>query len=954
MQKKNIKGKKTNKSHTQTKKYNTKNVKKRIDTTQNKKINNNIKIGFIIALLLLLIIFYISFGTFITVFTFIGILIILGISKLLKITKNNKKKRRILNIFIIFMLTIGILALIGISAFMIYIAKTADPQFSAKKLQTNETSIIYANDGTEIVKLGSERREKVTYDELPEVLIDAIIATEDSRFFQHNGFDAPRFIKAAGGQLLGNSDAGGASTLSMQVIKNQITSTEATGIKGIVRKFTDIYLSVFKLEKNYTKQEIIEFYVNNHFLGGNIYGVQEASKTYFGKDVSELNLSEAAILAGMFKSPNYYRPNLNPENAESRRKIVLYLMKKHGYITAEEEKLANSIPVSSLIVENDSNSNEYQGYIDTVLEEVETKYNVDPYVTPLLIYTNMDRTKQNAVNSVLNGETYTWINDKVQTGVSVLDSETGKILAIGNGRNKSGAKTFNYATDIDRQPGSTAKPLFDYGPGIEYNNWSTYTLFDDTAYSYSNGRSIKNWDGGYYGTITLRRALATSRNIPALKAFQQVDNKKIIEFVTNLGITPEIENGKIHEAHSIGAFTGVSPLEMSAAYAAFSNGGYYNEPYTVSKIVYRDTDETKEHNSDNYVVKRKAMSEATAYMISSVLQDVALTGGTPTNVACKTGTTNYDDATMKNNGLPSDAIRDSWVVGYSTKTVIGMWYGYDFIDSEYCLRNIPATIQKDKLFKALVSSGAMESNREAFKQPDSVVKLGIVEGSNPPIVASSNYTGKVVYEYFKKDAQPEKMQEEKLSTPSNLKATYDGNKTVNISWNAVGPGNSANEAFGTFGYNVYLDSTLIGFTEKTSFTYTTTEPYGTYKVIATYKSYSGIQSNAASYTLSEKEVKLNTTYTGTTTVNAGDKINFNYLKVTNNNKDVTSNVSSFKAYIKGTTTAITTFPKSVDGTDVTIVFKGTYNGKEYTLLEQTFKINTTTTTPSTSTGTETY
>ena len=346
----------------------------------------------------------------------------------------------------------------------------------------------------------------------------------------------------------------------------------------------------------------------------------------------------------MFKSPNYYRPNVNPKNATERRKTVLYLMKKHGYITEEEEKLANSIPVESLTAESTNTSDKYQGYIDTVVEEVKEKYNVNAYVTPLLIYTNMDKAKQDAVNSVLNGETYEWINDKVQTGVSVLDSQTGKILAIGGGRNKSGAKTWNYATDIKRQPGSTAKPLFDYGPGIEYNNWSTYTLFDDAPYSYSNGRSIKNWDGGYYGTITLRRSLATSRNIPALKAFQQVDNKKIIEFVTNLGINPEIENGKIHEAHSIGAFTGVSPLQMSAAYAAFSNGGYYNEPYSVSKVVFRDTGETKEHKSN----KKQVMSDATAFMISSVLQDVALTGGTPKNVACKTGTTNYDDNTMKN------------------------------------------------------------------------------------------------------------------------------------------------------------------------------------------------------------------------------------------------------------------------------------------------------------------
>lgn len=935
MQKKDIKRKKTKKNYTQTKNYNTKKIKNRVN--KNEKVNNNIKVGCLIAIILLLIICYIQLGLFFTIFTAFGIGVIIGISYLLKKTKQDRKKRKILNIVLIIILSLGILFLIAISAFLAYITMSA-PKFNAEQLNKQEVTIIYDKDGNVITKLGSEMREKVTYDELPEVLVDAIIATEDSRFFEHNGFDAPRFIKASAGQLLGNSDAGGASTLSMQVIKNTITSTEASGIKGIIRKFTDIYLAVFKLEKKYTKEEIIEFYVNNHFLGGNIYGVQEASRTYFGKDVGELNLSEAAILAGMFKSPNYYRPNVNPKNATERRKTVLYLMKKHGYITEEEEKLANSIPVESLTAESTNTSDKYQGYIDTVVEEVEEKYNVNAYVTPLLIYTNMDKAKQDAVNSVLNGETYEWINDKVQTGVSVLDSQTGKILAIGGGRNKSGAKTWNYATDIKRQPGSTAKPLFDYGPGIEYNNWSTYTLFDDAPYSYSNGRSIKNWDGGYYGTITLRRSLATSRNIPALKAFQQVDNKKIIEFVTNLGINPEIENGKIHEAHSIGAFTGVSPLQMSAAYAAFSNGGYYNEPYSVSKVVFRDTGETKEHKSN----KKQVMSDATAFMISSVLQDVALTGGTPKNVACKTGTTNYDDNTMKNNHLPSDAIRDSWVVGYSTKTVIGMWYGYDFIDSEYCLRNIPATIQKDKLFKALVSSGAMEANREEFKQPNSVVKLGIVEGSNPPIVASSNYSGKVIYEYFKKDYQPEVKEEKKLATPSKLKATYDGNKTVTISWNAVSPGDSENAAYGTFGYNVYFGNTLIGFTDKTSYTYTTTSPYGTYKVVATYKSYSGMQSDAASFTLEEQEEKITASYSGPTTVKTGDIINTSNIKIMSNGKDITKNISNITAYIKGTTIPITTFPNLATGDNVTITFKGTYNNKEYTLLEQTFKITSTT------------
>ena len=473
---------------------------------------------------------------------------------LLSRIKSRKKRRKVISILIILFLLLGIAVLVAFSYFLYYIKTQADPKFTVTKLNTVEVSRLYAADGKEYAKLGEENREKVTYEQLPEVLVDAIIATEDSRFFQHNGFDAPRFIKATLGQLAGNSGAGGASTLSMQVVKNSFTSTEASGIAGIIRKFEDIYLAVFKLEKSYTKEQIIEYYVNNHFLGGNIYGVEEASRAYFGKSVTELNLSEAAILAGMFKSPNAYKPTTNPKNATNRRTTVLYLMRKHGYITKEEEKIANAIPVETLTATAaDLKVNPYQGYIDAVVNEVKDKYGVNPYTTPLLVYTNLDVNRQNAVNAVLNGENYSWKDDKVQTGVSVLESATGKILAIGNGRNVNGrtgdARQFNYATELNRQPGSTAKPLFDYGPGIEYNNWSTYEQFDDAPYSYTNGKSIKNWVNGYFGVISLRRALSTSRNNPALKAFQQVDNKKIVEFVTNLGIRAEVYGGKVHEAH---------------------------------------------------------------------------------------------------------------------------------------------------------------------------------------------------------------------------------------------------------------------------------------------------------------------------------------------------------------------------------------------------------------------
>lgn len=864
------------------------NYKKENYQRVNNKALTTGKIVALLAAISILLVTYMTLGIELTIIVAILLAIIYGVWSILERIKNKTKKRKIISIILIILLTLGIAILVIFCIFMLYIKKEADPLFKASNLNTAEVTRLYDKEGKQFAKLGSENREKVSYNQLPEVLVDAVVATEDSRFFQHNGFDAPRFLKAAIGQVLGHSDAGGASTLSMQVVKNSFTDhlgQKKSGIDGIVRKFEDIYLAIFKLEKKYTKEEIIEFYVNNHFLGGNIYGVQEAANAYFGKDVSELNLAEASTIAGMFKSPNYYRPTVNPKNATARRQTVLNLMVRHGYITKEEADIAASIPMDSLTTDSSTVSttgNKYQGYIDTVVDEIKREYGVNPYTTSLLVYTNLDTTKQDAVNNVLNGEGYNWINDKVQTGVAVLDSGTGKILAIGNGRNVDGRSNstidqYNLATEIQRQPGSTAKPLFDYGPGIEYNNWSTYQLFDDAPYSYSNGQSIKNWDGGYFGTITLRRALSASRNIPALKAFQQVDNNKIKEFVTNLGITPEICNSgynydkeqdlcinqkdkkdtekpmKLHEAHSIGAFTGVSPLQMAAAYAAFSNGGYYNKPYTVEKIVYRQTKKEITHKT----TKTKVMSDATAYMISSVLQDVKLTGGTPSNVACKTGTTNFDENTMNRYNMPNDAIRDSWVIGYSPKTVIGMWYGYNRFTKQsiadgYVLHNIPATVQKDRLFNALVAAGAMESNREPFKQPSSVVKVGVAAGSNPAKLAAPGQSA--IYEYFKKGYEPTDYDTKsyKLAAPTNLKAT-ENNGRVTLTWSAVDNSIiSANNDYGEFGYNVYKDNVLLGWTNKTSYTFTPDNVEGTYKVVATYKSYSGITGNAASITLEKQ------------------------------------------------------------------------------------------------------
>ena len=926
--------------------------------TKRKLKKNNLFMIFALMFIILMIVSYFILGLLVTAFMGIGILIILGIAKIIDKTRNKPKQKKIVNTILIIVLSLGILGMLAGIVFMIYIAISANPKFKVENLDSSEPSILYDINNEEYAKLGSEMRDKVTYDELPEVLVDAIVATEDSRFFQHNGFDAPRFFKASLGQLAGNSDAGGASTLSMQVIKNSLTSSVDTGIKGIIRKFQDIYLSIFKLEKNYTKEQIIEFYVNNHNLGDNIYGVSQAAKAYFNKEVGELNLAEASLIAGMFQAPNAYKPTDedNIKAATKRRNTVLYLMERHGYITEEERELASSISIESLVNYNESaaasSNSEYQGYIDTVVAEVQEKVGKNPYTTPMKIYTNLDTEKQDGLNRVMNGESYSWINDVIQSGVAVLDSETGKILAIGAGRNKTGVNQFNYATDMVRQPGSTAKPLFDYGPLIEYNNASTfgyndgndnYKMFVDEPYSYSTGQEINNWDGKFMGNMTTRRALSLSRNIPALKAFQQVDNSKILEFVQKLGIKPEIDNGKIHEAHALGAFDGVNPLQMAAAYSAFSNGGYYNEPYSVNRVVINSSGEEYEHESK----KTKVMEDSTAYMITSILDDTSITGGGAMDkVAMKTGTTNFPAELVERYGMADDAIRDSWVVGYTTKTTIAMWYGYKETNEEtvaqgYYCHNTAGTVQRDRLFTAIANE-VFESNKEDFTMPDSVVRVPLVAGSSTARIAGTGYTGSIIYEYFKKDHEPKGSQEtSNLATPSGLTATYS-NGNVKLSWNAVNPGN-VDSSYGNFGYNVYFNNTLLGFTTNTSYTVNNpSNPYGTYKVVATFQKYDGLNSDAATYELKKQSsnLKITSSNINVDTFNISDITN--YITVLDGSTNVTNETSNWTlvSISPNIGTSISTI--STAGT-YTLKYRFTYDGE--TKETGSITVNVTGTTP---------
>ena len=646
----------------------------------------------------------------------------------------SKKKSSKLNI--ISAIILGFIVFFGLAGFgFIYFIYINSPEFNTDLLYKQESSNIYDSQGKLITTIGTEKRQIVEYKDLPQVLIDAILATEDARFFEHNGVDVPRFMIASYGYFTGNN-AGGASTITMQVSKNSFTSTEAEGIEGVVRKFTDVYLSMFKIERDYTKEEILEFYVNAPYLGGGSYGVEQASKTYFGKSVGQLNLVEAAMIAGMFQAPGEYDPYVNPDKTNARKNEVINLMLRHKFITQTEADAALKVDIEDHLEKLKTKTNKYQGFIDTVVQEVIDRTGNNPYEVSMDIYSTMIRKKQDVINKFY--KTHKFKDKKIQVGIGVIDNKTGAIIAVGAGRNKKTEMSLNYATQIKRHPGSTAKPLFDYGPGIEYKNWSTYTPFMDQPVKYTNGGIMQNYDYRYRGFLTLKECLVDSRNTCALQAFQAVSNHKINKFVTSLGIKPEYlgKSKYIHEAHSIGAFTGVSPVQLAAAYSAFGNGGYYTEPHSITKIVYKNGPEevVEKFNFE----KKRAMKATTAYMIAYILQGV-----TPpkvkvkgTQLATKTGTSTYDETRLRRLGLGKEVIQDAWTVTFSKDYSVAIWLGYDKLTRKTYITNNRAREERKKI-QAEVNNKIHEKNSK-FKWPGGLVWARVAFGTNPPKLANGS------------------------------------------------------------------------------------------------------------------------------------------------------------------------------------------------------------------------
>ncbi|MBR3310593.1 MAG: transglycosylase domain-containing protein [Solobacterium sp.] len=674
-----------------------------------------------------------------------------------KATKNKKTKKKLhLFPFLTTLLTVlvGIeLVVGGVGVYALGSMLKSKPDLKLEDLFSQESTLIFDKNGRQIRDVGMTIRENVTYNQIPEAMIDAFLAVEDSRYFTHNGFDVARFAKAALVNLKEGSFSQGGSTFTMQMVKLAYFANDDTGVskaRNIEYKVQQIVLAM-ELENQADKKTIFEMYLNKMNFGGtgNIRGVQKASQQYFGKDVSELSLPECALLAGVINSPYYYDPHNYLEHATKRRNEVLYMMNYHGYITDEEYELAKSIKVEDLLVDSSAKSDQdasyqYQAYVDEVIKEAEEVTGLDPLTVSMEIYTCMDPEVQDTMEAIAAGENpyVVWPDEKMEVGVISENNQTGEIVGICGGRNYSrgGSMLLNHATDQYKQPGSSIKPVLDYDLAFEHLQWATSHVLCDRPVG-SAGWVFKNANGKYQGDVTLETAIAQSLNTPAIQTLDavidEIGQDEVLKFMHSIGFN-HIDDSSFDLQYAIGGSRFVcSAKELMGAHAVLMNGGYYIKPHTITRIVFRNgLQEPYEANfTPDHVLSEEA-AYLTGYMLNKCVYSSSfnymqlLKRSYPT--FAKTGTTDWGDAGFEY-GIPKGAAKDRWMVAETTQFTTAVWIGYEkaedgdeyFTDYKNSL-NIPGNIN-NQLLDVL--------NRENVPgdlvQPEGIYKITHIKGLYP-------------------------------------------------------------------------------------------------------------------------------------------------------------------------------------------------------------------------------
>ena len=739
---------------------------------------------------------------------------------------------------------VSAIVLAGVLGFNIYKDTEA---FDADKLLSSGASVMYDSNGEVMYTYGSDEngtRENITYDDLPQVLVDAVIAAEDSRFFEHNGFDLPRIAKAAISNLATGGRQGG-STITQQLIKKTyFPNAERT----YTRKLSEVFLAI-QADKALSKEEILTLYLNKIYFGRSTrsIGIAAACKYYFNKDVSELTLPEAAMLAGSLNSPYNYDPYYCLTKATNRRNTILNLMVVHGYITQEECDQAKQVKIENTLCTSSSTSNNstLAAYVDLVTEEVKERTGLDPKEVQMNIYTYCDKDTQELATAIANGDKYNYSDEDMRMGGAIQSSQDGRVIALIGGRNYSYGN-LNFAT-TKQQPGSSVKPFLDYGLAFEYLDWCTgHSIMDDDAY----GGKFKNWDRQFHGMVTVSNALENSWNIPAIKTFdeveQKVGNKKIKTAMESIGINMDGES--IGLASAIGGWTnGISPLEMASAYATISNNGQYVESHTINYIEVIQTGKVykiDQEIQDN--IKQSAYSKASAFMVRETMLDYTKNGSGNyaylsglSNVGAKTGTSNWDS--KKGKGMAGKS-RDLWMSAYSSEYICSVWMGFakEGIDKGKTTSTYKAYPGKvvQTLLKHLENKGTGKSYPS---QPDDVEQATIMKGIYPYVLPTEGTSeDTVITAWFKKGTVPSNKLDSdayNLNQLNSFDISLNSENKINYQFTPYSPENAtsdenateATKLFGKVQYTVVISDNSGQVLHQESFA----SPTGTINYIVT-------------------------------------------------------------------------------------------------------------------------
>ncbi|MGY0683882.1 transglycosylase domain-containing protein [Mammaliicoccus sciuri] len=651
--------------------------------------------------------------------------------------KKRNIKRTIIKVFGILVLAFLAMVIIGVLVFAYYAWKA--PAFNESALKDQLPTKIYDKNNKLVTTLYmGQKREHVKFDDVPDQMKDAVLATEDNRFYDHGALDYKRLSGAVMKNFTGGFGSQGASTLTQQVVKRSFLTDK----KSIERKAQEAYLS-YRLEQEYSKDEIFEMYLNKIYYSDGIYGSQTAAKYYFNKKLKDLNLAETAYLAGLPQVPNQYNIYDNPEAAEKRKDTVLYLMERHGRITKKEMKEAQDTPIDKNLVKRtveerndamtDTPDNEYASYINYVKQEITQNKAFkgqslnDIMTSGLKIYTNMDKDVQKTLQESVDNGTFYKNKDQI-TGSSIVDTKTGKLVGISGGKDYKDVVDRNQATDV-HPTGSSLKPILAYGPAIENMQYATNHKFQDESEYNINGSIFKNYDGQGHGSVTMADALARSYNIPALKSWQETNQnageKAVKNFASKVNLNYKDEIGPSEVLG--GSQSEFSPTQLASAFATMGNGGTYNEAKSIRKVVTQD-DETIKFSSESH----KAMEDYTAYMLTEMLKGTFQAYGSAygygingVNVAAKTGTGTYGDEVYTEYQLPENAAKDVWITGYSPQYTMSVWMGFNKVkkNGENSFLGHDEQIKPQILFNEVMSEISNYDGAD-FEKPDSVTGSG--------------------------------------------------------------------------------------------------------------------------------------------------------------------------------------------------------------------------------------